>query len=440
MLKILLYITDCYCEVVNNKLNERLDYCNNYFQGFFWIAGNQTSKVTAILYVDEEGKVTISSLQPLIVGDEKKCLLNGGEKIATIFGYVNCLHTNKIYSVKLYDVCQIHYSTGALTKFKYKSSNCFISQQEDEKIENLSFNSIMISSEKISNWIPTSGLNYDLREVSNANFEASVLYRKPKEIQLFESNDCNIYFCFRASIGSRKRRTSYIKEDVFLNIETKTQLPLNELYEKKTIVERLLSIILSEPLVSEITDIQTVTGHVYSDVKKIKNIFNGQSYPIDFETFCQNSQGIFKCWFDKQEQLELFIKNFFAVYGRAGILVENRFLTYISILENYHKNNTETSARLVERLSCILTKFFDKEIELNINDYSKMLKETRNSHVHTEEKEKAFNIKGIYHSNRIIEVVIRDILLKELGLQEKEKLKRIRESITIIQGMMTRQR
>lgn len=370
------------------------------------------------MYIDDTGKVTISSLQSLEPTKDNKDPFNLGEKLSMVLGYASCHETSITYTVKLYNVKKIQYSNGALTKFNYRSSNSFLSSKYDSDINNLLFNRLMLNSEAICDWLPTTGFNSASIDIDSYNYRASQTYTQPKKIPLFKNDDYNIYIYFRASFGQKGRRTSYIKEEIFLNIETEKQFHPKELYKIKAIIERLFSIILCQPFVSTITELQTTSGCIYRDLNKKTEISSGQGFPIDFETFQQNSQSIFKYWFEKQERFELFIKNFFSVYGQDGVLVENKFLTYISILENYHKNNIKNNATLKQKLLFVIENSCFKEAIVDIEKYSEKLKITRNYHAHLEEthEEKALNVEAIDQSNMLLEIIIREIMLKELEL------------------------
>ena len=397
-----------------------MEHYNNYYEGIFWIPGNDNSKTIATLHIDDNGSVTITSLQSLSDNQENGITVRKWNKIKVLFGYINCHNTSKNYSVKLYEVFQIHQSNGALTKFKYKSSNSFISPTFDNEISNLSHNSIMLNSNIISQWIPISGFNFDLNDDEDNIFRVNQLYEQPKQIDLFKNDNYSIYIFFRASSGYPVRRNSYIKEEVFLNIETTDSFELEELYKIKAIIERLLNVILFMPFYSTTVEFKTTTGTNYSALTKSKELVTGQNNLLEFEVFRNNSQEIFKNWFEKQDKLELFIKNFFSVYGQKGVLIENKFLTYISVLENYHKNNIKKEATLKDRLSSILrNSSINKKIN-NIDKYAEKLKITRNYHAHLEEKheKKALNIDDIMKANRFLEVIIHEIFLQEISITE----------------------
>lgn len=395
-----------------------MEYYNCYFEGVFWTPENENSKVIATLHIDENGIVTISSLQPLI--KSKRITNEGWNKIKIVFGYINSHDTSKSFSVKLYYVVQIHQSDGALTKFKYQSSNTLISKAIDEEISNLSYNSIMLNSNIVSQWIPISGFKWEPNDYEDKIFKVNQLYEQPNKIELFKNEDYSIYIFFRASAGYPVRRNSYIKEEVFIIIETATSFDLKQLYKTKATIERFLNIILFAPFFSTTVEFRSSTGTDYLDLSKSKELSKGRSNPLKFEIFQEHSQEIFKKWFEKQEAFELLIKNFFSVFGQKGVLIENKFLTYVSVLENYHKNNVKKTATLKDRLSYILKNSSFYKMEMDIDKYAEKLKVTRNYHAHLEEKheKKSLDSNGILNSNRILEIIIHEIMLQELGVPE----------------------
>lgn len=408
-----------------------MEYYNNYYEGIFWIPGNENSKTIATLHIDDKGSVTITSLQSLD-SKEKGITPRKWNKNKVLFGYINCHNTSKNYSVKLYDVFQILQSNGALTKFKYQSSNSFITQTFDDDISNLSYNSIMLNSNIISQWIPISGFNFDFNGSEDNTFRVNQLYEQPKQIELFKNDNYSIYIFFRASSGYPERRNSYIKEQVFLNIETTDSFELEELYKIKATIERLFNIILFMPFYSTTVEFKTTTGTNYIALTKSKELSTGQNNLLEFEVFRNSSQEIFKKWFKKQDKLELFIKNFFSVYGQKGVLIENKFLAYISVLENYHTNNIKKKANLIERLSSILRNSSINTKINNIDKYAEKLKITRNYHAHLEEKheKKALNMDGIMKANRLLEVIIHEIFLQEISIT-KFKIPNWLEELTL---------
>ena len=106
--------------------------------------------------------------------------------------------------MKLYEVFQIHKSFGTLTKFKYQSSNSFISPKFDNEISHPSCNKIMLNSNIISQWVPTSGFNFNKNEYNTFSFNQ--VYKKPKQIELFINDNHSICISFSVSLDWPVRR------------------------------------------------------------------------------------------------------------------------------------------------------------------------------------------------------------------------------------------
>jgi len=396
-----------------------LEYYNKYFEGIFWIPGKEENKIISTLFIDEKGIATVTSLQSL---ENDETFNKNWTKLNLVLGYINCHDKSKTYSIKLYDIYKTHQSIGPLTKFKYTSHNSLIASVYDTDINSTLYNTIMLSSDLINNWIPITG--FDFKSDIDKSFEISQLYKQPEIVELFKNKDFEIYLFFRVSTGFEKRRNSFIKENIFINIETTISFEIKELTKIKSTIERLLNIIFFVPFYSSIIELKTTKKTTYEVIKKLDKLESSLGDKIDFKTFRNNSQDIFSNWFEKQNILELAIVNFFSVYGQKGVLIENKFLTYISILENYHKNNINKNGHLKARLKYLLEK---SSISVKLNDidkYAGTLKITRNYHSHLEEehKEKSLKTEEIINANMLLEFVIREIFLREIGINENSKI------------------
>lgn len=335
-----------------------------------------------------------------------------------VLGYINCNESSKTYSIKLHNVHKTHQTIGVLTKFKYSSHKSLIASVFDNNINTTMYNSIMLSSDLINDWIPITG--FDFKSSPDKFFEISQLYKLPEQIDLFKNKDFDISLSFRASTGFEKRRSSFIKENTFINIKTTIPFELSQLTKIKTTIERLLSIILFKPFNSNTIELCTTEKITYKIIEKLNRLESSLGKEIDFKNFKNNSQNIFLRWFEKQSILELAIGNFFSVYGQKGVLIENRFLTYISILESFHKNNVQKKSHLKARLRYLLENSNISSKLNNIEKFSETLKTTRNYHTHLDEehKENSLNTNEINSANMLLEFIIREIFLREIELNE----------------------
>lgn len=414
-----------------------MGYYNKYYEGVFWIPENEKGKIIATLFINDKGIATISSLQPLLKEkNEGKIIDRDWSKIDIVLGFINSHDDSKTLSIKLYDTQKNHQSIGALNKYKYTSHNAFIADMYDRNISDELYNSVMLGSAHINNWIETTGFKADKNY--SEKFKINQLYEQPDRIELFKDDEFFIYIFFRASSGYPIRRKSYIEEEVFLKIETAADSKIKELYKVQRTIEQLLGILLFVPFYSEKAEFGSTSKKVYKSLAKPKRLNSYLENEIKFDLFQTKSQQIFKNWFEKQTKLELIIKNFFSVFGQKGVLVENRFLTYVSILENYHRNNVskEDTKKVLEnyfdkvhfnnyggayfqqRLIYVLHNSFIRSKIDDLIKYTEILKDTRDFHTHLLDKKekKSLTWQNIVKANQLLEVVIREIFLKEIGI------------------------
>ena len=415
-----------------------MTYYNKYYEGVFWIPENEECKIIATLFIDNEGVATISSLQDIL--NEKNKTIDGN---FSVLGIINSNNESKTFSIKLFDTYKKlqSFSFAGLDKHKYISHNVLIAEGYDRKICEKSYNSVMLNSGLLDNWIPKTGFKRQFEP--SERFTANQLYEQPEKIVLFNNDQYHIYVFFRAEAGYPIRRKSFIEEEVFVNIKTSTNYNIDELKKIGKSVEHLFNIILFVPFYSDQIEYRSVSNYVYKSLTKPKELNLHIINEFKFETFLEKSQQIFENWFEKQDKLELIIKNFFSVYGQNGILVENRFLTYISIIENYHRNNVsiektekvlkkyfstvkfrkykkEVSATLKQRLIFMFDSMGIASIIDDLNKFAEILVDTRNFHTHLldTKEEKSLTFKEINRVNELLEVVIREFLLKEIGIDD----------------------
>lgn len=273
-----------------------MNYYNQYFDGVFWIPGRNERKIIATLFIDKDGSATISSLQPF---ETETDITDKWGEIELVLGYINCHSNSKTYSVKLYKTYKSSQSIGSLDRIKYKSDNTLIATVYDAKIEANLYKILMLSSDELSDWIPVTG--FDFNTNIDGKFEISHLYIQPDIIELFENNDFSVYLYFRASTNFQRRRKSHIIETVFINIEFNKPFEIKELSKIRKSIERLFSLILFKPFLSNVTEIRTVGQTTYKDIKKLNKLDYGLGKEIEFEIFTSNSDEIFEKWFKKKK-------------------------------------------------------------------------------------------------------------------------------------------
>ena len=405
-----------------------MKYFDKYYDGVFWIPGNEKHKVIGTLQIDSAGDVKITTL--ISIKGESKGGRPNWDKIEVAFGYIKSHENSKTCSVKLYDLFTTEHTIGGLNGYAYKSSCTLLSNSFDKKIFNLKYNTIMLGSEVLDNWTKIRGADFKLGE--NDDFEVNLKYKQPKVIDLFKNKEFHIYLYFRAYNRFQGRRNISIIEEVFINIETKSQLDLEESLKIKLMIERLLSIVFFIPFRSKKIELKTASKSTYERLQSVDDSKYILDTQLKFESFRENSQEIISNWIQKQSKLRLSIVNFFSVYGQKGVLVENRFLSYISVLENYHKNHIKSNCKLKDRIQFIFNKSVVAKKISDLDTYCKKLKTTRNYYTHLEEKHEkmSFNPKELINQNIILEFIIREVFLYEIGVKKRPDVSNIVEYLT----------
>jgi hypothetical protein len=410
-----------------------MEYYNKYYEGIFWLPEKEDYKIIATFFIDENGCTTITSIQPIVKGKPDHHMRNK-EKISVVFGLISCNEYSKSYSVKLYDVLQTHHNMGSVEKFKYVASNSFITVGYDEDISKLNYTQISFTNEIISNWINITGFQID-SEVKDVN-SFNQIYKSPESIELFKSPDYTIKIVFGFTAGFPVRRKSYINEKALIQIET-SSCTAKDIFIVNDVFQRLLSLLLLLRLTKTTIELKSEGGKTYLHLDKAKEYNRVWSDKMDFNYFTENSNVIIGKWLAKYGSLELAIKNYFSVFGQKGVLIENEFLTYVSIIENHCKNNVDKEAmkqlfekhkdnfhsslkydNLVIKILYVLNSSLLKEKFPDIIELAKKIKTTRNFHAHLEEKheEESLSVDQLTRVNKILSFTIREFLLKEIGV------------------------
>lgn len=238
------------------------------------------------------------------------------------------------------------------------------------------------------------------------------------------------------------KREAKIREDVSIIIEFNSKRSLSELDDVRKRFMRLLAVVHFSPmdnLTVKYSNPKSPTNYLLSR-KENYHVAIGQH--VEFDVFQNSSQSIISNWFEKYAELKEIIDAFFAVYKRKGVLIENQFITYISIFEKLHKlrvsdditidNSNEigldrsgrTAVMLKDRLAFIFNKssFFDND-EIDLLRLLNKIVKTRNYHAHLDESKKgdSFTSIQIPFINEYLEYFIRELLLVEIELEKLAK-------------------
>lgn len=396
-----------------------MDYYNKYYQGYFWLPEKQEKRFIATLFINDIGEAQLMTLNPIIEVDDK-IYRASKEKVEVLFGYITSFEKIDNFSIKIYDLWNNKGNSSLgyhfLDSFGYYSKHVFIRRRIDEYVYDEEYSDLMVSSSKFREWIKVTGM--EIKHGRTEDYEVINHYKQPKEILLYENEVKKICIFFRANHSYSIDRHQIIKEEPFVNIELNKSADIKSMFKLKQSINRLFSIILDIPFYSSEVDCRTNSKIDYKYLNKDNKSIHRLGIPYEYEEFIKSSDLVFENWELKQEELELFITNFFSVYGQKGVLPEIKFITYCSVLENYHKNRIRRNSSLKNRLIDLFVACSLSDKLNHIENFSEKIKTTRNYHVHLEERHKAnsFESKDLFSINAILEFVIRELFLREIEL------------------------
>ena len=403
--------------------NRNRNYFDQHYSGFFWKADNEERKIPGTLYIDKEGNAFLTTFHRF---NENK-QINADDDVAIVFGIVMDNKELKKYVVRMNNIFvkseHIPLSIN-LPVYKYISKEVYISKEIGNCNCSTLYNQILLLSPDINNWVKEKGFGEVKHPKNPQKFGATFDYRQPEKIDLFKNDELNIYLYFNAWVSYPIKRKAIIEEKVYLNIKLNQAKTLEELKKYKTSIERLFSLIFLQPIQFDEINYVTTSKKDFIALKKEKKEMIYPSDCVNYQIFTENSQQIIENWFQKEEKLSLALKTFFSVYGQPGLLVEDEFLSYISILENLYKQIPHKASFKNPPLKNIIKYFLSNSnintVIENIDDYSEILKITRNYLAHLEEKheENALKTKDLYKTNQILIYIIQEYLIRELGIEQ----------------------
>lgn len=417
-----------------------MDFYNKYYEGVFWLPSNEEDKIFGTLFIDENGISTISSLQSLCIKNDDP-FTNRFPKFNVVYGWINKNESSETFSIKLYDARQNHQGISYLNKFKYVSHNSYISKGGDDKINVEKYNCLLLNSVYIDKWVNKTGFENDLCQKEKN--EISQVYKLPDPIELYKNDEFKISLQFRISSTptSLSNRKSLLKEELFVKVEFNKRFNIKGIVKFKNEIEWLFNLLNYQKFYFENVEIITVSKRNYISISKPKELVNQLKRGVNFDLVLPNSQKIFNLWFSKKLKFELYLKNFFSVYGQRGVMVENRFLTYVSIIESYHKKNLTLLETLpvLKRYKMKETYNHYKEPSLHqsliymfhkssifsnkkgLKKYTERIRDTRDFHIHilNSKEENSMNFEGINSSNELLENIILELFLKEIDIKGK---------------------
>lgn len=445
--------------------------------GYWWLPNDFENKFQGTLIFETNGDVVLNFLKDSTVTDFYKKFRTRTE-IPVIFGLAKDESSNKEYSFKLLDSYVSYSSNGRLSYLKIKTLSVLKSTRS-EFGEDVRFNILRLKPENIDEWFSVDG--YNLESVDDGTFNFNLTYRQPDEITLFNSIDFEVKVFFAASYSSLMR--SEFNSDQSVNINT--HFKAAQTHEELKLFSRKLRNFFTLAIGRPINILQTEYTKVLKDEKfpnfnfqyynksKYKNtsskFLNPDRMLFDYEMVKTNTQNIFNNWFEKYDDLNFLINNYFGALYNEFIYEEDKFLNYTFGIEVYHRlrfknfdlknenylkirNNVikkiENSsdkqwleARLNEhkenKLITRLENIFEQHneslngLEEDINLFIKKVVETRHYQVHSTVKKSEFVVKEVIELskiNRSLELIIQAILMHELGFKQVVINKRLKKN------------
>lgn len=417
------------------------------YTGSWFLPENPDRKVFGSMSLSEEGK-------PVLLVFEKFRETNVFEfdKIEQITGHVFNQLDRKTYTIELINVFQTSNTTGP-PNFYFESTEYLIVEGLYTS-SHLKFKDIYLHTDILNDWIKSKRnikvIDYETK------FTAECTYAEVDE--LYKDDDVSIYAYSRGGYTFKSNRTATLSESKWINVELKNEVDMLKLHRSISSMENLFTLLFNHQAKFtsiELRDIEGTTYKHYYAGRKDNFITNRTARQgVDFKNFTGNSQAIIGDWFKKQDELRLIVNNFFAAYGNSKMYNEDRYTTYISILEQYHKlryNNYKpkedpeyirksekvlskldgedfdfVKARLVKNKEVRLqTRLKDLNTRFSLNYTDETIRKfvnTRNYYVHLDRsKSDIYNGTELNDINVGIGKAIFSILHKEIGIEESPK-------------------
>jgi len=307
---------------------------NNIYIGKWFLPEEPDRKIFGTLSFSKEDKPVLLVFEKL--GDSTSFTFDNFQQIT---GHVYNQNDKKDYTIELINVMQISGNYHSSSKFTYKT-NEYLLAKGFLKPTLLLFKDIYLSADILNDWIkPFGNIKEEMSDKSEFNF--SIEYTQPASFKLFVEDNLSIYCYFRGSYTWKMNRSGTAIESRWINLELKKGGALDEFHKLVSSLENLLTLLFNNQVKftsTELKDTQDITYTHYFAGRKDNFITNKSSKQgIGFDYFKSNSQIIIGEWIKKEEELRLLVNNFFTAFGNKTMYLENRFVAYLSLLEQYHK-------------------------------------------------------------------------------------------------------
>ncbi|UBM62791.1 hypothetical protein LA303_02140 [Candidatus Sulfidibacterium hydrothermale] len=307
----------------------------NLYTGMWWLPESQEEKYFGNLTIDVDGKANLC----LFFFDPYQNIYSFYNLLSQkkqITGLVYNLSEKQDYTFQLINPIPRGMNEQGIKKY-FCSSSEYIIKKGNQGFSNLMLKKIRLSTNVINEWIKPTGIKED-------SLTDSFSYIPPPNIILYEDSSYKVGIEYNGKyIKDSKNSSIHIYELKWIYVELKKEISLDKVQNFIDSFEDLFTLILKNQIKFTAIELEDKNGKIYeyhSAKSKKEFSINGpisKEDIVDFNLFKNNSQSIISNWLKKREELRLIINKFLTTYKNITMYDENKFLAYISILEQYHK-------------------------------------------------------------------------------------------------------
>ena len=283
-----------------------------FFTGLWWLPESPEVKCYGTLTIDEENIANLNLLlSPFgcsiqVWGVYKQItglVLNASDKNDYTFHLINPAVSGNV-------------NTLNISSINYTSSE-YLSERGSHSSSSLTYTGIKLYVDIMGAWI------------------------EPIEINLFKNEKMSIGVDVREKQITDNIGNIVNYKSKWINVELEDEISIKEILEIINSLENLFTLVLRGQIKFTSIELRDKKGREYeyclANRKKEFVLNKSSKASIDFVDFKNSSQKIIDNWLQKRGKLKIIINSFLTAYGNKSMYPESKFLSYISLLERYHK-------------------------------------------------------------------------------------------------------
>ncbi len=333
------------------------------YEGGWWLPGKQENAIQGTLEIMEDGEMYFQTLHNF----NQSSLLFGENGYNELHGLVKSESDNHDYHVLVFDLIQVHRTSGKLSRTRFFVHKALIGESKFAISSN--YNKLMVSSKVFSRWVEGTGIKIEEREIPRI-----VTYKQPEPIDLFSNKDITGYIFFRCNHAYGPSRTVKIVEQPFLNLELSESENLKGILQQLVCTERFLMVLWEQYHV--FTDIN-LENELKGRFKLLASKHMSKSLEVshfNFSAFRNSGAKYYFNWLKIYEQFNLAIRTFFFAFADYKVDIHSRFLNYVFALEQLHRKGF----RATEPLSKKDKAMYEKAMQIKQGDLKSWLEKVLN--------------------------------------------------------------